>query len=342
MRLYDVTIGIPVYKSVDYVRRALESALAQTYSSIEFLIVDDAGNDGSIDVVQSVKETHPRGGDIHIINHEENLGVSASRNDIIDNAKGDYLYFMDSDDVIVENTIELMMQNVRQYDAEIVFGSYKKIEISGEENIYQYPALQLLKKDELASFAYRKYAGIQASACNYLVKTSVLRENNHRFVNANYWEDFVFTFDLVTLISRAVLLSDITYFYICRENSLSNYQQREIINREEILHNVRTIDFLKQFSSRLCDKEYFPNRCFNIVMTDFYIACNILKRRKSIFPQISNKEIKMIMNHPAKWTQICSFKQSRIKNMLLYSVGILSSSLCVSIIWIVGKFKKLI
>jgi len=342
MRLYDVTIGIPVYKSVDYVRRALESALAQTYSSIEFLIVDDAGNDGSIDVVQSVKETHPMGGDIHIINHEENLGVSASRNDIIDNAKGDYLYFMDSDDVIVENTIELMMQNVRQYDAEIVFGSYKKIEISGEENIYQYPALQLLKKDELASFAYRKYAGIQASACNYLVKTSVLRENNHRFVNANYWEDFVFTFDLVTLISRAVLLSDITYFYICRENSLSNYQQREIINKEEILHNVRTIDFLKQFSSRLCDKEYFPNRCFNIVMTDFYIACNILKRRKSIFPQISNKEIKMIMNHPAKWTQICSFKQSRIKNMLLYSVGILSSSLCVSIIWIVGKFKKLI
>lgn len=342
MRQYDVTIGIPVYKSVDYIRRALGSVLAQTYLSIEFLIVDDAGNDGSIDVVQSVKETHTRGGDIHIINHKENLGVSASRNDIIDNAQGNYLYFMDSDDVIAENTIELMMQNVSQYDAEIVFGSYKKIETSGEENIYQYPALQLLKKDELASFAYRKYAGIQASACNYLVKTSVLCENNHRFVNTNYWEDFVFTFDLVTLISRAVLLSDITYFYICREDSLSNYQKREMINKEEILHNVRTIDFLKQSSSRLCDKEYFPNRCFNIVMTDFYIACNILKRRKSIFPHISNKEIKMIMNHPAKWTQICSFKQFRIKNMLLYSVGILSSSLCVSIIWIVGKFKKLI
>ena len=340
--MYDVTIGIPVYKSVDYVRRALESALAQTFPSIEFLIVDDAGNDGSIDVIQSVKETHTRGGDIHIINHKENLGVSASRNEIIDNAQGEFLYFMDSDDVIAENTIELMMQNVRQYDAEIVFGSYKKIETSGKENIYQYPALQLLKKDELACFAYRKYAGIQASACNYLVKTSVLRENNHRFVNATYWEDFVFTFDLVTLISRAVLLPDITYSYICRENSLSNYQQREMINKEEILQNVRTIDFLKQSSSRLCDKEYFPNRCFNIVMTDFYIACNILKRRKSIFPQISNKEIKMIMNHPAKWTQICSFKQFRIKNILLYSVGILSSSLCVSIIWIVGKFKKLI
>jgi glycosyltransferase involved in cell wall biosynthesis len=204
---YDVTIGIPVYKSVDYIRRALDSALAQTYSSIEFLIVDDAGHDGTIDVVQSIKETHPRGNNIHMIIHKENLGVAASRNDIIDNAQGDYLYFMDSDDAIAENTIELMMQNVRRYDAEIIFGSNKKIETSGKEEIYQYPALQLLNKDELASFAYRKYAGIQASACNYLLKTSILRDNNHRFINTSFWEDFVFTYDLVTLISRAVLIA---------------------------------------------------------------------------------------------------------------------------------------
>ena len=210
---YDVTIGIPVYKSVDYILRALDSALAQTYPSIEFLVVDDAGHDGSIDVVQSIKETHPRGNNIHIIKHKENLGVAASRNDIIDNAQGEFLYFMDSDDAIAENTIELMMQNVRQYDAEIVFGSYIKIETSGNEEIYQYPALQLLKKDELASFSYRKYAGIQASACNYLVESSILRDNNHRFINTSFWEDLVFTYDLVTLISRAVLLPNITYSY---------------------------------------------------------------------------------------------------------------------------------
>jgi glycosyltransferase involved in cell wall biosynthesis len=51
----DVTIGIPVYKSVEFIRRSLDSALLQTYPSIEFLIVDDAGHDGTIDVVQSIK-----------------------------------------------------------------------------------------------------------------------------------------------------------------------------------------------------------------------------------------------------------------------------------------------
>ena len=248
---YDVTIGIPVYKSVDYIRRSIESALNQTYDSIEFLIVDDGGDDGSMDVIRTIQESHHRGKHIHIISHQANLGVAASRNDIIEKATGDYLFFMDSDDMIAENTIELMMKKLGDNDAEIVFGSYEKIEIDGERNVYQYPALKLLEKDSLASFAYRKYAGIQASACNYLVKTSILREHKHRFIDTNYWEDFVFTFDLVTFITKAVLLPDVTYSYICRENSLSHYQQRDNISKGEVMRNVKSIDYLKKTSSLL-------------------------------------------------------------------------------------------
>ena len=339
---YDVTIGIPVYKSEDYIRRALESALAQTYHSIEFLLVDDAGGNGSLAIMQEIQRIHPRGADVRIISHDTNMGVSASRNRIIDEAKGEYLYFMDSDDVISKDTISLMMENIRKYGAEMVFGSYEKIETSGERNVYQYPSMQLLEKDALANFAYRKYAGIQASSCNYLVKTSILRENHLRFIDTNYWEDLVFTFDLVTYISRAVLLSDITYSYLCRENSLSNYQQRKNISKEEIMKNASAIEHLKNTSSLLYNKVYFPNRCYNIVMTDFYIACNILKRRKDIQPSISNKEIKTIMHHPAIWSQICTFQQSRYRNMVMYMIGKLPSLICVGAIWILGKMKKLI
>ena len=339
---YDVTIGIPVYKSVDYIRRSIESALNQTYDSIEFLIVDDGGDDGSMDVIRTIQESHHRGKHIHIISHQANLGVAASRNDIIEKATGDYLFFMDSDDMIAENTIELMMKKLGDNDAEIVFGSYEKIDIDGGRNVYQYPALQLMEKDSLASFAYRKYAGIQASACNYLVKTSILREHKHSFIDTNYWEDFVFTFDLVTLITKAVLLPDVTYSYICRENSLSHYQQRDNISKGEVMRNVKSIDYLKKTSSLLYNKVYFPNRCYIIMMTDFYIICNILKRRHDIQPVISKKEIKSIMRHPATWKQICKFNHLRLKNVLLYIVGKLPSSLCVTTIWCIGKLKKLI
>ena len=339
---YDVTIGIPVYRSETYIRQTLESALVQSHPSIEFLIVDDAGNDGSMDIVRDLQTTHQRGKDIRIITHRENQGVSASRNQIIEESKGEYLYFMDSDDMIAENTISLMMQNMHQYEAEIVFGSYEKIETSGEIHVYQYPSFQLLEKDALASFSYRKYAGIQASACNYLVKTSLLRENHLEFVDTDYWEDFVFTFDLVTYISRAVLLPDITYTYICREGSLSHYQQREGISKEEVMKNVAAINHLKSTSSILYNKVYFPNRCYNIIMTDFYVACHILKRRNVIVPSISNREIKALMHHPATWKQICAFRRSRIINMIMFIIGELPSSLCVAVIWSLGKIKKLI
>lgn len=339
---YDVTIGIPVYNSVSCIRTSLMSALSQSYPSIEFILVNDCCTDGTFDVVEYVLSSSERCKDIRILTHAQKQGVSASRNQIIDEAQGEFLYFMDSDDAIARNTIELLMQNARQYDAEIVFGSYQKIDISGVKTICQYPSKQFLGKDKLACFAYRKYAGIQASACNYIVKTETLRENHHRFIDVDYWEDLVFTFDLVTLVSRAVLLPDITYIYICRDNSLSHYQERINISKAEVMRNVEAIEHLKKTSAILYDKVYFPNRCYIIVMTDLYIACAILKRRKTIIPYFTNHEIKDIMIHPATWRQICSFHNSRFKNQLLYILGKTPSSMCVFIIKCLGKMKKLV
>ena len=102
---YDVTIGIPVYRAEPYIRQTMESALSQTYSSIEFLVVDDGGGDRSVEIIKELKASHLRGKDIRILTHVQNQGVSASRNQIIDEARGEYLYFMDADDLIAENAI---------------------------------------------------------------------------------------------------------------------------------------------------------------------------------------------------------------------------------------------
>ena len=339
---YDVTIGIPVYQAEKYLSRALESALAQSFPSIEFLIVDDGSTDDSLEIVKGFQKNHSRGTAIRLISHDQNLGVSAARNRIIEEASGFFLYFMDADDVIAGNTITLLMDNIQRYEAEIAFGSYEKIGTDGKRDVYQYPELQLLGEDKLAVFAYRKYAGIQASACNYLVKTSLLRDNHHHFINTDYWEDFVFTFDLVTFVSRAVLLPDITYYYWCHENSLSRYQHRHQIPKEEILRNARTVNHLRETSSILYNKVYFPNRCYNIVMTGLYMAFNVLKRRQDITPSMSDREIKALLVHPASFWQVCHFRQSKFKNLALYLLGRLPARLCVSLVYGLGKLKKLV
>ena len=77
---YDVTIGIPVYQVEKYIRESLESALSQTFPSIEFLICDDCGTDTSIAIVQEYQKKHSRGKDIRIVRQPHNMGLGCARN----------------------------------------------------------------------------------------------------------------------------------------------------------------------------------------------------------------------------------------------------------------------
>ena len=109
---YEVTIGIPVYNVEKYIRQAIESALAQTFESIEFLILDDCGTDSSMSIIREYQQTHPRGKNIRILSKSHNMGIGDARNDIVKEAQGRYLFFLDADDTIVPNTIELMYKLV--------------------------------------------------------------------------------------------------------------------------------------------------------------------------------------------------------------------------------------
>ena len=118
---YEVTIGIPVYNVEKYIRRTIDSALAQTFGSIEFLILDDCGTDSSIDIVKEYQQTHPRGKDIRIISQPQNGGLGRARNRIIEEAQGKYLFHLDADDAIAPNTIQLLYENAKKYNAQIVY-----------------------------------------------------------------------------------------------------------------------------------------------------------------------------------------------------------------------------
>ena len=339
---YDVTIGIPMYNVEDFIERTMESALSQSYPNIEFLVVDDGSTDNSVCLVQKLIEIHPRGKDIKLVSLSQNYGPAHARNLIIEEAKGNYLYFMDADDVIKESTISLMMRWVHQDIADIVFGSMEKISLSGKITLYKYPEMHFSEENDFPIYAYRKYAGIQASACNILVNLSVIRKNELRFFDSNYWEDFVFVLDLVTYFSHAVLLPDITYTYCCRENSLSNFQVRNQIEKSEVFRNIGVVEYMKKGCQRLRTTPYYPQRCYIASMTYFYIACNILKNRKLIVPEMTNREIALLFSHPATFREICSFNKCRVRNIFLYILGNLPSSICVFVVWFLGKIKKLI
>ena len=339
---YDVTIGIPVYRVEGYIERTMTSVLMQTYPNIEFLIVDDGSDDRSIDIVNEIKATHRRGEAIRIITFPHNYGAFEARNRIIEEATGTYLYLMDADDVIESDTIETLVQEATAFKADVVFGSYEKTEIDGTKIVYQYPDAKYESGDAFASYAYRRYAGIQASACNFLVKTALLREKGIHFCKSKFWEDTVFTLELTTHVKRAVLLSKITYYYLCREHSLTDIRYDRQIEQQELQQYLLTIEHLKQDKARLKSKPYYPNWCYVAVMSDFYIICNILKRRQYITPPFSNQQLRDCLRHPATLSEIVKFKQRRIQNLLLYILGKLPAPVCIAFIKVAGKQKGLI
>ena len=124
---YEVTIGMPVYNVERFIRQTMDSVLSQTFESIEFLICDDCGTDSSIDIVREYQQTHPRGKDIRIVRQPQNMGLGNGRNRMIAESCGRYIYFMDSDDILAPDAIQLLMEQAIKYDADIVYGSMEKI-----------------------------------------------------------------------------------------------------------------------------------------------------------------------------------------------------------------------
>ena len=101
-----VSIILPVYNVQDYLNASIQSVLDQTYTSFELIIVNDGSTDSSLEICKCYAQEDCR---IKLVD-KENGGLSSARNAGLDVAKGDYIYFFDSDDYIDTNTIQIMVQ----------------------------------------------------------------------------------------------------------------------------------------------------------------------------------------------------------------------------------------
>jgi glycosyltransferase involved in cell wall biosynthesis len=112
-----ISIITTVYNIEKYISKCIESLLAQTYKDIEIIIVDDCGNDGSMEIVSRYDDER-----IKIIKHSENMGAGWARRHGIEAATGDYIITIDGDDWISPTFIEDLVNNAKETNADIVSG----------------------------------------------------------------------------------------------------------------------------------------------------------------------------------------------------------------------------
>ena len=346
---YNVTVGMPVYGVEKYIRKSLLSVLNQTYKDeFEVLVVDDLGPDNSISIVKELQKSHPRGKNIRILTQPQNMGCWAARNRILDEAQGEYLLLLDSDDFLSEDALEKMTDVAEKYQTDVVYGSVEPIPEAGKptnltEKDIKLPFKLLLGKDELASYANQDlHATLYNFIWNVLFRMEFLKKHHLRFQETRFSDDILFATDMQPFVERAVLLPDITYNYVLRPGSLSNFQIRKEIKLTEIEQFIKIYTYIKNQAKTLKGKPYFETRCAKAMIYMFYIICGALKNREKITPSLTDKAIRDAMQHPLAIWEILSFKKYRTANLVFWLIGALPPRLSIMALILLGKKKHLL
>jgi len=190
-----VSVIIPVYNTADYVEQAVECILNQTLRDIEILIVDDGSTDNSLNILKKVRSNDPR---VKLIT-QPNQGQSIARNNALKEASGKYLYFMDSDDTLDHDALELCFLKCEKFDLDFVFFdadiiktndmdqmsfNYQRKSVTDENTIYDGNAI---------FFTLLNNKAYSASPCLSFINHDYLKKIKLNFQPGIIHEDELFT-----------------------------------------------------------------------------------------------------------------------------------------------------
>lgn len=224
-----ISIIIPVYNVSRYVRRCIMSIIDQRNLRVdlECIIVNDCTPDDSMEIVRHVLDDYS--GNIHfvIVNHEVNKGLSAARNTGTKKATGDYVLYVDSDDYLSNDCIELMIAGLEKYNnVDVVLGNVFSCKYN--RNFFPLvPNLTLLSNtSEILLKVF--FAELHCHAWNRLIRRDLLINNGISFVDGILYEDMPWSYKLFTTMTSMLILPEITYYYENNEKSIMNSTAEKI------------------------------------------------------------------------------------------------------------------
>jgi len=211
----DVSVIVPVYNVEKYIGKCIESIKKQTFDNFEVIVIDDESPDKSIEIVKNMAKDDSR---FKIIS-QKNKGLGGARNTGIKNAKGQYLFFLDSDDYIEQDTLELLVNYMENNDVDIVVFDYLKV--NENEKVISAPKFgkNILSRDE----AYKKILSLKTSpmACNKLYKRELFVKNNIYYPENFLHEDVATTYKLFWHSFNIGYVEESFYFWVIRDGSIT-------------------------------------------------------------------------------------------------------------------------
>lgn len=275
-----ISIIVPVYNVENYLVKCLDSLVNQTYENIEILCVNDGSTDNSLLILSEYAKKYPA--IIRVLN-KKNGGLADARNYGLDNATGEYIGFVDSDDWVHLSMYENMLKKALVKSAEIVVCDYTEV----------YNEKQVLVKDENGGYKIL----YESLVCNKLFKKSLFEDPKVRFPLGLWYEDNATTYKLLFLANKVEKEDKSYYFYRrTRPNSIMNSQNSSriydmnSIGKElyKFFSNYELNEDIRQQVEYIFIKNIFFRQVPKILKYEFPNVINMKKKMKEHFRNLEN------------------------------------------------------
>ena len=292
-----ISVIIPVFNNDSYLDTCITSVLKQTYQNFEIICINDNSTDRSSEILKKYAEKDKR---IKILNNTKNMGPGHSRNKGIDNAKGKYIFFLDSDDWIDKTALKLLYNQCEKDKLDLIMFKYIVYYDDKKDFGYEkYYDMHYMNKFSKKVFNHldlnpNEVFRLPIGPCNKLYNKSFLDNNNIRFPNENViQEDNPFFFKAITLAKRISILNEYLYNRRKQPKSIMN-----TLNDDKLFGRIYIAELLITYF--LKDKKlynHYKKNLFNTIsrytLNDVYTLIKA-EYKKEMYDSIHNFYIKLI------------------------------------------------
>lgn len=243
-----VSVVVPVFNVEKYLEKCINSVLNQSLADFELIAIDDKSTDNSLKILKDFQKMDKR---IRIFENKKNMGPSYCRNLGIREAKGKYLEFIDSDDWIEENCLELLYNESESKDLDFIMFPFAIYDDKTEKaSEFQYSSITVIDSSfDHAVFSYDAFDGdtlckIAFSPVNKLYNLDFLRKNGFKFLEGvDVAEDLLFFYEIFLNASRVSMFRKIFYYYRIHVGSISTTGDRRSFDVIKVIQKL--IDLFK-------------------------------------------------------------------------------------------------
>lgn len=306
-----ISVVVPAFNIDKYIERCIKSILNQTYTNLEVIIVDDGSTDNTANIIDKYALKDQR----IIPIHKENGGVSSARMEGIHRASGEWIGFVDGDDVIEPNMYEVLMNNAIKYNADISHCGYQMVFPDGHILKFHGTGKILNANTEEGLYNLLKADYVEPGLCNKLYKKSLFEnfENSDLWdSNIKYNEDLLMNYIIFKKAKKSYYEDLIFYNYILRKNSATKSNP----NIESINDPLKVITIIKNDINNSITKDIVYERYIRILINnslqDYFQEVaqkckNILKKEiksGSIIKECKSKEVILMSFNVAYFTRL--------------------------------------